>query len=44
MVDFDSVLEYDHLVFYWKVGASYSNSALSQDFPFALNLSTSRAK
>jgi hypothetical protein len=38
---FDSVLEYDHILFWFKVSADYTNSALSQDFPFAINASTS---
>jgi hypothetical protein len=40
-VDFDSFGDYDHLRFFWKVSSEYSNSVLSQSFPFAINTSTS---
>ena len=40
-LSFDTVEDYDHLIFYFKVSASYSNSPLSQDFPFAINATTS---
>lgn len=40
-LNFDSVLDYDHILFWFKVSEDYTNSALSQDFPFAINTSTS---
>jgi len=40
-LDFDSFGDYDHLRFFWKVSSEYSNSVLSQSFPFAINTSTS---
>ena len=40
-LSFDTVEDYDHILFWWKVSSDYSNSLLSQDLPFAINASTS---